>query len=441
MVRAVTQSSFLFSPNSAFLNDLYAQYQKNPASVDASWQQFFAEIKDDLQVDRLPSWAPKPVEVKADVKGSKPAATDATLAQTKQQTLDSIRALMLIRAYRMRGHTAANLDPLGLTPVAPHPELDPASYGFTETDWDRPIFIDNVLGLETATLRQIVDVLKSTYCGKIGVEFLHIQDPAQKSWIQERIEGVRNHTDFTPKGRRAILEALTRAEGIEKFLHTKFPGTKRFGLDGGESLIPAMEQVLKRGGQLGVKEVVIGMAHRGRLNVLTNVMQKRYAALFSEFMGNSSLPGDLTSTGDVKYHLGASADREFDNNHVHLSLTANPSHLEAVNPVVLGKVRAKQAQRRDTQRDEVLGILLHGDAAFAGQGIIAETLAMSELIGYRTGGTIHFVINNQIGFTTKPAHSRSGLYCTDMALMIHAPIFHVNGVVPEAVIHVSRFAS
>lgn len=450
MSRASDQTSFLVGTNSDYLADLYTQYQQNPSAVDPSWAQFFAELKDDvgtlLREQSGPSWAPRqvvePVAAASEVKGTaKAALAAANPAEARQATLDSIRALMLIRAYRVRGHTAAKLDPLNMNKLAPHPELDPASYGFSAADWDRPIFIDHVLGLETATLRQIVALLQETYCGHIGVEFMHIQDPAQKAWIQERIEGIRNHTEFTAKGRRAILERLVAAEGIEQFLHTKFPGTKRFGLDGGEALIPAIEQVLKRGGQLGVKEVVLGMAHRGRLNVLTNVMLKRFAALFAEFQGTPANPEDVQGSGDVKYHLGASADRDFDGNHVHLSLTANPSHLECVNPVVLGKVRAKQQQRRDNHRQEVLGILLHGDAAFAGQGLVAETLAMSELQGYRTGGTIHFIVNNQIGFTTKPAHSRSGLYATDMALMIHAPIFHVNGDDPEAVVHVARIAT
>ncbi len=443
MARSSAQTSFLFGSNSAYLADLYTQYQQNPAAVDPSWAQFFGELKDDvgtmLHEQSGPSWAPR-AEEDSPAKVV-PFTAPASAPVTRQATLDSIRALMLIRAYRVRGHTAAKLDPLGILKTKPHPELDPASYGFAPEDWDRPIFIDHVLGLETATLRQIVTLLQETYCGHIGVEFLHIQDPAQKGWIQERIEGIRNHTEFTAKGRHAILEKLVAAEGLEQFLHTKFPGTKRFGLDGGEALIPAIEQVLKRGGQLGVKEVVFGMSHRGRLNVLTNVMLKRFAALFAEFQGNSSNPEDVQGSGDVKYHLGASADRDFDGNHIHLSLTANPSHLECVNPVVTGKVRAKQQQRHDTHRQEVLGILLHGDAAFAGQGLVAETLAMSELKGYRTGGTIHFIVNNQIGFTTIPAHSRSGLYATDVALMIHAPVFHVNGDDPESVVHVARIAT
>ncbi len=443
MARPNPQSSFLFGQNSTYLTGLYEQFSKNPGSVDPSWAQFFAELKDDAaNLERRPSWEPKPIpEAPAKSAATKGAAPAANAVEARQATLDSIRALMLIRAYRVRGHTAAKLDPLGLLTIPPHPELDPATYGFGEGDWDRPIFIDHVLGLETATLREIMQLLNDTYCGHIGVEFMHIQDPAQKAWIQERIEGIHNHTEFTAKGKRAILERLTAAEGLEKFLHVKFPGTKRFGLDGGEALIPAIEQVLKRGGQLGVKEVVFGMAHRGRLNVLTNVMMKRFAALFAEFQGTPANPEDVQGSGDVKYHLGASADRDFDGNQIHLSLTANPSHLECVNPVVLGKVRAKQEQRRDKARGEALGILLHGDAAFAGQGLVPESLLLSELKGYRTGGTIHFVINNQIGFTTRPAHSRAGLYATDVALMIHAPIFHVNGDDPEAVVHVARIAA
>ncbi len=445
------QMSFLSGPNAAWLAGLYAQYARDPASVDASWRSFFAGLNEQetsfIREANGPSWGVRfrgdavPSRSATAVEPARVVAVADDAAAVRSATLDSIRALMLIRAYRVRGHMMADLDPLGLNPRPLHPELNPATYGFTEADWDRPIFIDFLLGVETATLRRIVEILQQTYCGPVGVEYMHIQDAAQKAWIQERIEAIHNRTDFTDKGRRTILERLTAAEGIEQFLHNKFPGTKRFGLDGGESLIPALEQVLKRGGQLGVKEVVLGMSHRGRLNVLTNVMLKRFAALFAEFQGTTVNPEDVQGSGDVKYHLGASADREFDGNLVHLSLTANPSHLEAVDPVVLGKVRAKQQQRGDAHRQEVLGVLLHGDAAFAGQGLVAETLSMSQLNGYRTGGTIHFIINNQIGFTTAPAHSRSGHYATDFALMIHAPVFHVNGDDPEAVVHVARIAT
>jgi 2-oxoglutarate dehydrogenase E1 component len=305
---------------------------------------------------------------------------------------------------------------------------------------DRPIFINNVLGLETPTLREIVRRVRETYCGTIGVEYMHIQDPGQKTWIQGRIENIHNRTEFTSNGKRTILEGLTAAETFEKFLDKKYTGTKRFGLDGGEAMIPALEQLLKRGSQLGLEEVVIGMPHRGRLNVLANLLDKPFAAIFSEFQGGAAHPEDVGGSGDVKYHLGTSSDREFDGRQVHLSLTANPSHLEAVNPVVIGKVRAKQAQRKDTDRTKVMALLMHGDAAFAGQGLVAETLDLSELKGYRIGGTVHFIVNNQIGFTTNPVNSRSGPYCSDVAKMIQAPIFHVNGDDPEAVVHVARIA-
>jgi len=363
------------------------------------------------------------------------------LEELRRAAIDSIRALQLIRSYRVRGHLEANLDPLGLMKVEPHPELDPATYGFTEADYDRPIFVANVPGLDRPTLREIIAHMRATYCGTIGVEFMHIQHPDEKAWIQARIETERNRTEFTLEGKRAILQRLTVAEIFERFLDKRYTGTKRFGLDGAESLIPALEQIIKRGGQLGMTELVIGMPHRGRLNVLTNVMQKPYAALFSEFQGHPANPEDVQGSGDVKYHLGTSTDREFDGKVVHLSLTANPSHLEAVNPVVLGKVRAKQRQRGDAERDAVIGLLMHGDAAFAGQGLVGESLMLSELKGYRTGGTVHVIVNNQIGFTTSPAQARSGPYPSDIAKVVQAPIFHVNGDDPEAVVHVSRIAT
>ena len=365
----------------------------------------------------------------------------APIQTIRAAVLDSLRALMIIRAYRIRGHLVADLDPLGMRDQTPHPELDPKSYGFKEADMDRPIFIDNVLGLQTATMRQIIEIVKRTYCGTFALQYMHISDPVQASWLKERIEGLGKEIQFTKNGRKAILNKMVEAEGFEKFLHVKYMGTKRFGLDGGESLIPAMEQIIKRGGQLGLEEIVIGMPHRGRLSVLANVMGKPYRAIFNEFQGGSFKPEDVDGSGDVKYHLGASSDREFDGNNVHLSLTANPSHLEAVNPVVLGKVRAKQDQKGDTERTKVMGILLHGDAAFAGQGVVAEGFGLSGLRGHKTGGTIHIVVNNQIGFTTAPHFSRSSPYPTDIALMVEAPIFHVNGDDPEAVVHAARVAT
>ena len=361
----------------------------------------------------------------------------------QQATRDSIHALMLIRAYRMRGHLHANLDPLGLEPAKNEEELDPRSYGFTDADLDRKIFLDNVLGLEFATIREILAILRRTYCQTLGVEFMHISDPAQKAWMQERIEGRDKEITFTREGKRAILNKLVEAEGFEKFCDLKFTGTKRFGLDGGESMIPALEQIIKRGGALGVNEIVLGMAHRGRLNVLAQVMGKPHRAIFHEFKGGSSSPDDVEGSGDVKYHLGASSDREFDGNQVHLSLTANPSHLEIVNPVVLGKVRAKQDQHGATREDRtmVMPLLISGDAAFAGQGVVAECFGLSGLRGHRTGGSVHFIVNNQIGFTTYPRYSRSSPYPSDVAKMIEAPIFHANGDDPEAVVFAAKVAT
>ncbi len=457
--------TFLNSANAEYISRLYGQFLTNPLKVDESWRGFFEALNDNeasllkelhgaswtpgkggrsaftsygmAEVDGMPS-----VEMPAPAKAVKGKPGAAGEVDVRKATLDSINALMLIRAYRARGHLIATLDPLGLKETEYHPELDPSHYGFSDGDMDRPIFINGVLGMESATLREIVDALRQTYCGHIGVEFLHLSDPDEKAWIQERIEGPRNQTEFSTEGKRAILQRLTAAETFERFLNTKYQGTKRFGLDGGESLIPAVEQVLKRGGQLGVKEAIFGMAHRGRLNMLTNVLGKPFTALFSEFQGNSSNPDDVQGSGDVKYHLGTSSDRTFDDgNTIHLSLVANPSHLEAVDPVVVGKVRAKQMQRGDMERTSVMPILLHGDAAFAGQGLVAETLMLSELPGYRVGGTVHIVINNQIGFTTIPKYSRSGPYTTDIAKMLSAPIFHVNGDDPEATVHVARIAT
>ena len=457
------QTSFLFGANAPFIEELYARYLDDPSSVDGDWRTFFAALAEEkvdvLAEVRGASWAPHGARVigAADAEAVRPAANRnvkggngaaaASLAGKSEAEIraaahDTSRAFLLIRSYRIRGHLEADLDPLGLVRHERHRELDPATYGFGEADWERPILIFGSLGLgESATLRQIWDRLRKTYCGKIGVEYMHISDPDQKAWIQERIEHIENHTEFTVEGRKAILQRVVEAEGMERYLGVKFVGTKRFGLDGGESLIPGIEQILKRGGQLGVRDVVIGMPHRGRLNTLVHVMHKSYTALFSEFQGRSSQPEEMRGSGDVKYHLGASADREFDGNVIHLSLAPNPSHLEAVNPVVLGKARAKEDQRGDTERSQVMAILMHGDAAFAGQGLVAESLDLSDLGGYRIGGTIHFIVNNQIGFTTLPTYSRSGPYCTEVAKIVQAPIFHVNGDDPEAVVHVARIAT
>ncbi len=455
--------TFLSGVNAEYIAHLYASYLKNPSNVDESWNTFFSELNDNeiafLKELSGASWTPDEnakdrrsfgsaaiapadgilVEASNDAKPK--AGKAASGADVRAAALDSIRALMLIRAYRFRGHFIANLDPLGMKAIGDHPELHPDYYGFGDGDYDHPIFINGMLGMESATLREIVAALREIYAQSVGVEYMHLSDPEERAWIQDRIEEDRNETEFTVEGKRAILERLTAAEGFENYLHKKHTGTKRFGIDGGEALIPAMEQIMKRGGQLGLKEIVIGMAHRGRLNVLANVMDKPFTTMFAEFQGQSSTPDDVLGSGDVKYHLGTSADRDFDGNEIHLSLTANPSHLEFVNPVVIGKVRSKQIKRKDKEATQVLPLLLHGDAAFAGQGVIAETFMTSELPGYRVGGTMHIVINNQIGFTTMPKFSRSGPYCTDVAKMLDAPIFHVNGDDPEAVVHVARIAT
>ncbi|MGZ5988629.1 MAG: 2-oxoglutarate dehydrogenase E1 component [Rhizomicrobium sp.] len=446
-------TSFLSGTNAAFVESLYAQYLENPDAVDESWRIYFSSLGqsalEPAQVGRGPEWRrdQKPQFENGELVSALTGQWPARKLTTGEKDLrlaaqESIRAIQLVRAYRVIGHFEADLDPLNLTPKQPHPQLDPTFYGFHAEDLDRPIFIDGVLGLESATPRRMTEILKRTYCGRIGYEFMHINDAEQKDWLQRRIEGPDKEIVFTPEGKKAILNKLVEAEGFEKFAGLRFLGTKRFGLDGGEAMIPALEQIIKRGGQLGVKEIVIGMAHRGRLNVLANVMSKPYRQLFHEFSGGSANPTEVQGSGDVKYHLGASSDREFDNHTVHLSLTANPSHLEASDPVVLGKARAKQQQQNDmVARSSVMPLLLHGDAAFAGQGVVAECFAMSGTKGFRTGGTIHFVINNQIGFTTSPAYSRSSPYCTDIALMMQAPIFHVNGDDPEAVVHCARIAT
>ena len=460
--------SFLQGHNAEYIEQLYARYTRDPSSVDAAWVAYFKGLGDassDVQAEAAgPSWArtdwppvpnddltaaldgqwgedpakhaEKKVKEKAEEKGVEISET-----QVRQAVLDSVRALMLIRAHRIIGHLKADLDPLNMRNPGPMPELEPSTYGFSESDMDRPIYLDNVLGLETATMRQILEIVRRTYCGTFAIQYMHISDAEQAGWLKERIEGFGKEIQFTKMGRKAILNKMVEAEGFEKFLHVKYMGTKRFGLDGAESLIPAMEQIIKRGGALGVRDIIVGMPHRGRLNVLANVMAKPFRAIFNEFQGGSYKPQDVGGSGDVKYHLGASSDREFDGNNVHLSLTANPSHLEAVNPVVLGKARAKQEQLDDTERTKVLPILLHGDAAFAGQGVVAECFGLSGLRGHKTGGTIHIVVNNQIGFTTAPHNSRSSPYCTDIALMVEAPIFHVNGDDPEAVVHAAKVAT
>jgi 2-oxoglutarate dehydrogenase E1 component len=437
--------------NAAFIADLYAKWVANPGAVDPSFGELFAALNDEarsvMEDASGASWAPRHFDIaepepagKAAKKPAAPAGVSAE--QVRSAALDSLRALMMIRAYRVRGHLDAQLDPLGLTKPRHYSELAPETYGFTAADFDRPIFIDNVLGRETASVREILAILRASYCGPVGVEFMHIQDPDQKSWIQRRIEGAPWTTALDAAAKRTVLQQLTEAEGFEAFCQKRYVGTKRFGLEGGEVTIPALHAMIDTAAKAGVNEIVIGMPHRGRLNTLVNIVRKPFTAVFSEFGGVSFKPDDVQGSGDVKYHLGTSTDVELAGRNVHISLQPNPSHLEAVDPVVVGKVRARQDMAGDVkQRRSVMGILMHGDAAFAGQGLVYETLAMSQLIGYRTGGTIHIVVNNQIGFTTVPAHAYSGMYCTDVAKAVQSPILHVNGDNPDAVVFCARMAA
>ena len=368
------KTSFLSGINSEFINKFYSDYLTDPKSLPESWKKFFDGLSEDekliLNDINGPSWSPEKKIKKIDfshikIEDKENESIDLRIDSVRQASQDSVRAIMLIRAYRIRGHLISNLDPLAIQEKKEHSELKPETYGFTKKDFNRKIFLDGVLGLQYADLSQILDILKKTYCSNIGYEFMHMSDPDEKAWIRNRIEGLEKDITFTENGKKAILNKMIQAEGFEKYLHVKFVGTKRFGLDGGESLIPALEQIIKRGGNLGAKEIKIGMPHRGRLNVLANVMGKPFRAIFSEFFGKSAnVSKDFE--GDVKYHLGASSNREFDGNVVHISLTDNPSHLEAVNPVVLGQVRAKQFFHKDKERKKVIPVLIHGDAAFAG---------------------------------------------------------------------------
>ena len=444
------KTSFLQGSNSPFIKELYLKYLKDPQSVPQSWTDFFNGLDEDQESIKKeilgPSWAPKNKNLKnifqeENIIERKDAPLNGDIKSQKnyeKEKEQSVKAIALIRAYRIRGHLIANLDPLGMMERQYLHELHPADHGFKKEDYNTKIYLHEYMD-GYATINELLAFLKKTYCSTIGVEYMHISDPVEKKWFRERMEKKENQLKFTENGKKAILNKLIQAEGFEKFLAVKFVGTKRFGLDGAESLIPALEQIIKRGGQLGVKEVKIGMPHRGRLNVLANLLQKSYKRIFNEFAGEySNTPAD--STGDVKYHLGASSNREFDGNLVHISLTDNPSHLEAVNPVVLGQTRAKQYFHKDKKRNQVIPVLLHGDAAFAGQGVVAECFAMSGLPGHNTGGTIHIIVNNQIGFTTNPRFARSSPYPSDLGKVVEAPILHCNGDDPEAVVHAAKIA-
>jgi 2-oxoglutarate dehydrogenase E1 component len=420
------------------MNDTVGIIEREPGP---SWERpnWPTQELDELNLGLDPTQAT--IEAVKKAASERATAAGASSDEVRRAAEDSVRAMMLIRTYRVRGHLAARLDPLGLSRMDVPPDLTASYHGFTDADLNRPIFLFGTLGFEQATVREIVRVLQETYCGHIGFEYMHISDVEERRFIQDRIESAEETVQFTPEGKQSILTKVIQGEQWEKFLARKYVGTKRFGLDGGESAVPALEAVIKYGGQMGVEEIDLGMAHRGRLNILSNVMGKPYRAIFHEFAGGATNPADVGGSGDVKYHLGTSSDREFDVIKVHLSLLPNPSHLEAVDPVVLGKTRAVQTIKADPQGDKVLPILLHGDAAFAGQGVVWECLSFSGLPGYGTGGAIHFIINNQIGFTTSPQFGRSSPYPSDVAKGIQAPILHVNGDDPEAVTFCCKLAT
>ena len=446
------KTSFLDKSNSTFIEAMYLKYLNKDPDLAESWKEYFLDIEDEMELMikeiNGPSWKPGPARINKDEIRNKARINDTDINVSNKfnfqlhsnSNKDSIRAVSLIRAYRLRGHLLSKLDPLEMMKSEYLDELHPEFYGFKKDDFEKPIFLNGLINRQEANIKEILKFLRSTYCGPIGYEYMHISNPTERLWFRDRVEKDENALKFTKNGKQAILNKLIQAEGFEKFLHTKYVGTKRFGLDGAESLIPALEQIIKIGGQSKIKEVKIGMSHRGRLNVLANVLQKSYKRIFNEFAGEMDDTSD-EGAGDVKYHLGASSDREFDGNSVHVSLTDNPSHLEAVNPVVLGQTRAKQYFHEDKQRNKVIPILIHGDAAFAGQGIVAECFAMSGLPGHNTGGTIHIIINNQIGFTTSPRFARSSPYPSDVGKMVDAPILHVNGDDPEAVVYATRIAT
>ncbi|MBN9144106.1 MULTISPECIES: 2-oxoglutarate dehydrogenase E1 component [Novosphingobium] len=417
--------------------------QPGPSWQRRNWPQVGGAAEDEL------TRALDPTTLREGIKAAaKKAGTPVSDASVEEAANDTLRAIMLIRTYRVRGHLAADLDPLGLHHSDLPADMTPEYYGFTGAALDRKIYLGGTMGLQWATIRELVAILRANYCGKVGLEYMHITDVEERRFLQDRMEGADKHIEFSAEGKKAILGAVVRGEQWEKFCGKKYVGTKRFGLDGGESMIPALEAVIKYGGQLGVKEIVYGMAHRGRLNVLANVMAKPYKVIFHEFSGGTANPEDVGGSGDVKYHLGTSTDRDFDGIKVHMSLMPNPSHLETVDPIVLGKVRAYQQIRDDIGTDigpgakhkQVLPVLIHGDAAFAGQGIVWECFGLSGVKGYNTGGCIHFIINNQIGFTTSPQFSRGSPYPSDVAKGIQCPVLHVNGDDPEAVTFACKLA-
>ena len=425
-------NSFLTTNNASQVISIYKDYIKDPSLVDKSWHDFFNTL------------APEEISILADYQKIDWSQTsrgkDFNQTSLDQAITDSLRLVMMIRAYREIGHLIADLDPLGLMIKNSPSGLDPEYYGFQEKDYDRKIFLFGYLGFEKATVKEVFEKLQSIYSGTLAIEYKHIQSAEEYKWLKDRIEEKKD-MQLTPRGKRTILERLVSAEYFEKFLDTKYRGTKRFGLEGAESTIPALEQILKRSSEYGVEDFSFACAHRGRLNILANIVKKPHVQIFGEFIHGGENALSDQGSGDVKYHLGASSDRSFGGNLIHVSMAANPSHLEAVNPVVAGKIRAKQRLIRDNNNTRVSGLLIHGDAAIAGQGVVAETFTMSQLNGYRIGGLIHFIINNQIGFTTSPQYSRSAPYSSEIGKIVQSPIFHVNGDDPEAVVLASRAAT
>ena len=436
-----SELSHFFSGNTAFIEDVYDRYLENPASVTVEWRRYFDTLQQEsAQADVARNPAPENVLAAANIiPVAEPEKIDGVNTDNKKQA----SVLQLINAHRFRGHQQADLDPLKQYERPKVPELDPAYYNFTEEDLVRIFNTGSLFAPDELTLAEIFYIVKSTYCRMIGAEYMHINETEQKRWIQRRLEESEGHHRFSPEQRKRILERIIAANALEEYLHRKYVGQKRFSLEGGESLIPLLDEIVQAGGEAGVREAVIGMAHRGRLNVLINIIGKLPEELFDEFEGIQSRVPDAgtTNSGDVKYHLGYSSDIQTPGGVIHLTLAFNPSHLEIIDPVVEGSVRARQDRRLDKSRSQVLPIIIHGDAAFAGQGVVMETFNLSQTHGYTTGGTVHIIVNNQIGFTTSdPLDSRSTLYCTDVAKMVQAPIFHVNGDDPEAVVYVAKLA-
>jgi len=439
MMKEFLANSYLFGANAPFIEELYENYLSNPASVPDEWREYFdrmqvlpgSQTKDVAHAPVVESFVQR--AKRGEFSSQRTIAAEPVAPERLQ-----VAALLLVTAYRISGSRWATVDPLKRMPRPAQPELEPAFYDLTEADLDQVVNSGSFVGLDRVSLRTLIQALRDTYCRNVGFEYMFIGDRTQRQWIQERIEPVRATPSFPPEQQKRLLQKLTEAEQLERYLHTRYVGQKRFSLEGGESLIPAIDELIQRAGANGVQEIVLGMAHRGRLNVLVNVLGKMPKDLFLEFEGKAAQ--DLPS-GDVKYHNGFSSDISTPGGPVHLSLAFNPSHLEIVNPVVEGSVRARQRRRDDKTGDQVLPILVHGDAAFAGQGVVMETLNLSGTRGYGTGGTVHLIVNNQIGFTTSdPRDARSTIYCTDVAKMVEAPIFHVNGDDPEAVLFVTQLA-